>query len=449
MRVVIIGAGVAGKRLASRLCDEKHDVVVVDHRARPLDEIASELDVQTVLGSGISPQTLEEAGVARAGLVATVTSRDEVNILAAVFARAAGARYTAARVSNEELAAKRHVEHLSALGIDLIVNEHDESARAVLSVLNLRGAKEIIRMVEGRIQAVGTDLPSGSPLLAGPLKDFPHPDVLRNVRLIAVMREERLLMPHGDMTFEAEDTIYCVGQPAHVRMFLNVVRPSQAVVHKVVIAGGGDVGRRLARHLERTDKQVIVIEENSERAHECSASLERSMVISGNALDRAVLDEISITRDTAIVAATGNDENNIIVCLLAKKLGACFGVALISKPEYVSIINEAKLLDRAVSPYLATMNAILRFVRGTSIQATTLLQNVPGELLEVHVSEGSELVGKMLKDMRLPRRAVVAAVVRGEVATIGTGDTALEEGDRLIVFAPMGAASKLESVFRR
>ena len=173
------------------------------------------------------------------------------------------------------------------------------------------------------------------------------------------------------------------------------------------------------------------------------------MVISGSALDPAVLDEIGITHQTAIVASTGNDENNIIACLLAKKLGAALGVAVISKPEYVSIINEAKLLDRAVSPYLATMNAILRFVRGTSIQATTLLQNVPGELLEVYVSEGSKLVGRKLKDMRLPRRAVVAAVVRGEVATIGTGDTALEGGDRLIVFAPMGAASKLESVFRR
>ncbi len=449
MIVVIIGAGVAGQRLASKLCEEKHDVVVIDHRAHPLEEIASELDVQTVLGSGISPQTLEEAGVAQAGLVATVTSRDEVNILAAVFAHAAGARYTVARVADDELSAKPNADHLSSLGIDLIINEHDESARAVLSVLNLGGAKEIVTMVEGRIQAVGTDVPPGSPLLAGPLKDFPRPDILSAVRLIAVMRKERLLMPHGDMRFEAKDTIYCVGQPANVRAFLDVVRPNQIVIHKVIVAGGGDVGWRLARHLERTDKQVIVIEENNERAHECSASLKKSVVVSGNALHRAVLDEIGITHHTAIVASTGNDENNIIACLLAQKLGAAFGVALISEPEYVSIINEAGLLDRAVSPYIATMNAILRFVRGTSIRAITLLQNVPGELLEVHVSGGSRLVGKALKDAHLPRRAVVAAVVRGEVADIGTGNTVLQEGDRLIVFAPLGVASKLESVFRR
>jgi trk system potassium uptake protein TrkA len=449
MRIVIIGAGEAGQRLASRLCEEKHDVVVVDHRAQPLEEIASELDVQTVLGNGTSPQILEEAGVAKAGLVAAVTARDEVNILAAVFAHAAGAPHIAVRVSSDELTAKRHVDHLSALGIDLIVNENDECARELLSVLDLGGAKELVRMAEGRIQAVGTDVPPGSPLLAGPLKDFPRPRILSGVRLIAVMRNEKLLIPRGDMRFEVEDTVYCVGQPSDVRAFLDVVRPDRIAVHKVIIAGGGGVGSRLARHLERTDKQVLVIEEDNERAHECSASLKKSIVVSGNALDRGVLDEAGITSDTAFVAATGNDENNIIACLLAKKLGAALGVALISKPEYVSIINEAKLLDRAVSPYFATMNAILRFVRGTDIRAVTLLQNVPGELLEVHVSGSSKWVGKALKDARLLRRAVVAAVVRGEVAGIGTGDTVLQEGDRLIVFAPRGAASKLEAVFRK
>ncbi|MCK4408835.1 MAG: NAD-binding protein, partial [Candidatus Eisenbacteria sp.] len=249
------------------------------------------------------------------------------------------------------MTAKRHVDNLSALGVDLVVNEHDECAREVLSVLNLGGAKEIVRMAGGRIQAVGTDVPPGSPLLAGPLKDFPHLDILSNVRLIAVVRKERLLMPHGNTEFEVKDTIYCVGQPADVRAFLNVVRPYQIAVHKVVIAGGGDVGWRLARHLERTDKQVVVIEENKERARECSASLKKSVVVSGSALDPALLDEIGITHHTAIVASTGNDENNIIACLLAQKLGTALGVAVISKPEYVSIINEAGLLDRAVSPY--------------------------------------------------------------------------------------------------
>jgi trk system potassium uptake protein TrkA len=234
-----------------------------------------------------------------------------------------------------------------------------------------------------------------------------------------------------------------------VRSFLDVVRPDQKALSKVVIAGGSDVGLRLAQYLNRTDKQVIVIDESPERAQECSAALDKGTVIAGSALDRAVLDEIGITPQTAIIAATGNDENNIIVCLLAKKLGAAFGVAVISKPEYVPIINEAILLDRAVSPYLTTMNAILRFVRGATIRSTALLQNVPGELLEVQVRGGSKWVGKALKDARLPQRAVVAAIVRGEASGIATGETVLQQDDRLIVFAPLGAVARIEAVFRK
>jgi len=449
MRVVIVGVGDAGQRLAAKLCEEKHDVVLVDHRTEPLEEISAELDVQTVQGTGTSPQILEEAGVAKAGLVAAVTDRDEVNLLAAIFSHAAGAGHTAVRVSNTELTAEQHLNHLARLGIDLVVNEHDECAREVLSILNMGGAKEVVRMVEGRIHAVGLDVPESSPLLACPLKDFPHPGILNAVRLIAVMRKEELLVPRGDMTFEPKDTLYCVGRPDSVRAFLNVVQPDRTTMDKVIVLGGGDLGLRLTQYLEKTGKDVDLVEIDSARADACSAGLQRARVSAGNGCDRSMLEEIGITSGTAVVASMGNDENNIIACLLARKMGAAFGIALISKPEYVPIINEAGLLDRAVSPYLTTMNAILRFVRGTSIRAMTILQNVPGELLEIHLPDGSKWEGRALKDARLPRQAIVAAVVRGEETEIATGDTVLRAGDRLIVFVRQGAATRLEAAFRK
>ena len=449
MRVVIIGAGDAGQRLAARLCEEQHDVVLVDHRTEPLEEVDAELDIQTVHGNGTSPSTLDEAGVGKAELVAAVTDRDEVNVLAAILARGAGAGHAAIRVSNDELTTPPHLERLRGLGIDLVVNEHDECAREVLSVLSMGGATELVRMVQGRIHAAGMNVPPGSPLLAHPLKAFPEPAVLNAVRLIAVMRKDKLLMPHGDMNFEPNDTIYCVGKPEDVSAFLDVVRPGRTAFQKVVIAGGGDLGLRLSKHLERSVKKVVLVEEDNDRAHVCSALLNKTAVIAASALDRNALEDIGITPSTAMVASTGNDENNIITCLLARKMGAAFGIAVISKPDYVPIINEARLLDRAVSPYLTTMNAILRFVRGTSILAATLLQNVPGELLETLVSERSRLVGTALRDARLPRRAVVAAIVRGEEIGVATGDTVIHAEDRLIVFAPLGAAAKLEAMFRK
>lgn len=447
MRIIIIGAGDTGRRLAARLCEEKHDIVVIDRYMEPLDEINAEHDIQTLHGNGTSPQLLESAGVSRAGLVAAVTGDDEVNILAAIFARQAGAHHTAVRVSSNELTTAKHLDRLSGLGVDLVVNEHDECAREVLSVLEMGGATELVHLCEGRIQAVGINIPDGSPLLEERLQDFNHPDALTAVRLIAVMRKDELLMPTGNTRFEPNDTIYCVGRPDDVRRFLDVIRPQRAPINKVVIAGGGDLGLRLACYLQRTDKQVVLIEEDSEQAHACSAELKKGMVFAGNALDRTVLDEIGITPQTAVVSATGDDENNIIACLLTRKLGAAFGVAIISNPEYVLIINDATLLDRAVSPYLTTMNAILRYIRGGIIRSTSLLQNVPGELLEVQVSAGSKWVGKALKNAHLPHHAIIAAVVRDDTAGIATGDTVLHENDHLIVFAPQGAVSKIESVF--
>ncbi len=449
MRVIIIGAGNAGRRLAAKLCEEKHDVVLIDQRVQALDDIASQLDILTIHGNGVSPRVLEEAGVQKADLLAALTNRDEVNILAAVFSHAAGTLHTVVRVSNTEYLNGSEAYDLHRLGIELVVNEHDECALEVLKILSMRGASEVVEMVEGRIQAVGLKLPSDSSLLEAPLKEFPKQGLLSTVRIIAVMRGEDLIMPHGNTRFAANDTIYFVGRPLDVRAFLDCVHPNQPTIEKVIIAGGGDHGLRLAQCIEPTAMQVVVIEQDEHRAHECSAALDHALVIRGSTLDKETLKEAGVTNNSAVVAATGHDENNIIACLLAKKLGAAFTIALISNPEYVPIINDSSLLDRAVSPYSATINAVLRFVRGTNIRAAALLQNVPGELLEVEIPSHSKWTGEALKNIRLPERAIVTTVLRGHEAEVATGDTVLQAGDRLVIFSPPGAANKLQSIFHK
>jgi trk system potassium uptake protein TrkA len=449
MRALIAGAGNAGWRLAERLCAEGHEVVLVDQNQRRLDEVASSLDLLTVCGNAASLGVLEEAQLSKAVLFAAVTDHDEVNILAALFAHQIGVRHTVARVSSSDYLAPHAIEGLTQMGIDLIVNEHDECAREIQMVLNMPGSREVIELVQGRILCVGLTQRADGGLSGMALRDYAAQGMLNRVRLLAVMRQGKLLIPDGALVIEPQDIVYCIGQTSDVRAFVQDICGDCGPVEKVVIAGGGDTGLHLARRLERTDRQVVLIEKDETRAQEVSAFLGRTLVMHGSALDRQLLDQIGVDSSTTIVAAMGHDENNILSALLAKKAGARFGVSIVSNPSYVQIINDDHLLDRAVSPYLTTINAILRFLRGTNIRSVNLLHNVPGELLQVDLPVGSRWRGVPIHKLKLSKRAILAMVLRGDEAIIPTGNTELEVDDRLFIFVPQGTASKVEALFRQ
>ena len=448
MRALIAGAGNAGRRLAERLCSENHEVVLVDENQRRLDEVSSVLDLLTICGNAASPAVLEEAQLSKATLFAAVTDHDEVNILAALFAHEEGVPQTVVRVSNSAYLAQHAVDMLLKMGIDLIVNEHDECAREIQMVLNMPGTREVIEMVQGRILCVGFTQRSGGRMTGLALRDYAGEGLLNNVRLLAVMRQGVLLIPDGDLVIEPQDIVYCIGQAAAVRAFVQDVCRDCPPIEKVIIAGGGDTGMHLAKRLEHTDRQIVLIEKDEATAQRCSAGLSKSLVLHGSALDRQLLDEVGVDHGTAIVAAMGDDENNILAALLAKKAGATFGVPIVSNPSYVQIINDDHLLDRAVSPYLTTINAILRFLRGTNIRAVNLLHNVPGELLQVDIPVGSRWHETPVHELNLGRKAILAMVLHGDDAIVPTGDTVLHVDDRLFIFVPQGTASKVEALFR-
>lgn len=448
MRALVAGAGNAGWRLAERLCDDGYEVVMVDENQRRLDEVASKLDLMTVCGNAASPSVLEEAQLTKANLFAAVTDHDEVNILAALIAHQEGVRHTVARVSNSDYLAQQAISILLNMGIDLIVNEHDECAREIQMVLNMPGSREVIEMVQGRILCVGLTLRPDSRLTGLALRNFAGETTLERVRILAVMRHGNLLIPDGELVIEPQDMLYCIGQAADVRAFVQDVCSDCYSAEKIIIAGGGDTGLHLAKRLERTDRKVVLIEQNEAVANACSAATTKTLVIHGNALDRHLLDEIGVHGQTAIVSAMGDDENNILAALLAKKAGAAFGVSIVSNPSYVQIINDDHLLDRAVSPYLTTINAILRFLRGTNIRSVNLLHNVPGELLQVDLPIGSRWHLVPVRELKLGKKAILALILRGEDAIVPNGETVLNTDDRLFIFAPLGMASKMEALFR-
>ena len=447
MRIIIVGAGNAGLHLANQACREKHDVVVVDSCQSPLDAIEAQMDTLTVMGHGSSPRVLDEAEVSKADLMVAVTNQDEVNILAGIYAHNSGVKNVIVRVTDPDYLEYHDLCSLKDLGIDLAISQEGECALELANVIQLPGSTEVVHMLNEKVQAVGIKVHYDSPLIRQPLSEFPRPDLLEHIRFIAVMRGQDLFIPRGDTQFMIGDLLYFIGKPDHTVEMLDYADPEHLRIERVVIAGGNDLGLHLAQHLENKSRDVVLLEPNPERAEYCSTHLDRTLIIKGDALSQGNLEDVGINNRTAFVAATEVDEDNIISCLLAENMGAAMTLSQITNLDYVPIINNSSLLDRAVNPHSAMSNAILRYIRGHHVEAAALLQNVPGELLELTLSENSRGIGQKISDVNISIDAIIAVIVRNDQIMIATGEITLQIGDRLLVFAKQSVADKVEAIF--
>lgn len=450
MRVLIIGSGNAGRNLASRLCEEKHDVVLVDERPEALQEVQQHLDVLAIEGNGASPAVLEKAEIHKTDLLIAVTNRDEVNLLACIFAKLAGVPHKVARVNSLEFLNPTEPNQLKQLGIDLVVSQKEECAQELYQVLRMPGATEAVDLLEGRVLAVGMRVHMDSPLLRQPLNAFPKSELLQKIRFIANKRGDEILTPRGESRFMVGDEIFFVGEPADIAEFMEWAWPEQAQFNKVVIAGGTDVGIRLGQLLEPMPMKLVLLEPDQDRADYCSKRLQRTLVIRGQPTSDEAQREAGVNEEnTAFVAVTDDDENNIIGCLLAQKMGARYTLAQVGKLEYAPIIDNLSLLDHVVSPQLAMVNAILHFTRGKHVRAAATLRRLPGELLDMVLPGKSRWAGKAIKSLTLPAGVTIAAGLRGDQVLHATGDLVLAPGDRLVLYSPPSSVAKVIASFKK
>lgn len=447
MRILIVGAGNTGKLLAARFCEERHDVVVIEREPERLDNLDSQLDLLAVPGDGCDPRTLEAAGLARSDMVVAVTDQDETNILCCAFAEMAGVTHRIARVSRIDLNGYPHYD-LRRMGVQLAVNPKEECALELFNILRMPGAIETVDLMDGRLLAAGMSVHMDSPLLQGSLAAFSDKDWLERMRFIAVVRGDKVLAPRGDTSFLVGDEIYMVARPDDLNRFLYWAWPESAPFDKIVIAGGGDVGRHLARLLEAADMHTVIVEQDPEEAQACAEAVNRTLVIKGDALDGETYSEAGLNDNTAMVAVTGDDENNIIACLVAAKMGARFTAAQIAKPDYVPVINSLSLLDRAVSPHLSMINAIMHFARGRNVRSAASFRGLRGELLEIVMGGQAKWIGKAVRELKLPPGVTLAAVMRGDSAMIATGELTIRPEDRVVIYATEDAVGKLKSICR-
>lgn len=446
MRIVIIGAGNAGRQLAMRLCEERHSVVMMDADAGALAQAEAGLDILTVCGQGSSPASLEEAGVDKSDLLIAVTDNDEVNILACLFANSAGVKGKIARVTNPKYIHGSPRYDLQEMGIDLVINQKQECAREVFNMLQMPGALEAFDLFAGKVMVAGFSINAVSPLLDRTPAECDRLDLIQSVRVIAIRRGNELVVPHGNTVFKQSDLVYLVGQRTDIAAFFDWVCPDIKPFEKVIIAGGGDLGLMLAKFIEN-EVECVLLERDEERARLCSAELNKTLILRADSLTESALEESGLHDRTAFVALTGDDESNIMNCLMAQKKGAAFTVTQITRTDFVPVVEQLYLVNRVVSPYISTTNAILHYLRSKKVRAASLLHNLPGELLDVIIAASSWADGRRIHEIKMPSTAIIATVMRNDEVMTATGDLLLEANDRVLIFCHPDAIKKIQAVF--
>ena len=447
MRILLVGGGVTGSHLAEQFCADGHDLVVVDSNPETLAALEARLDLMTIRGNGADPDILERADVERADLLVAVTDNDETNLLACIFGKARGVDRTVARVAATSYAASRHVD-FAKLGVDLIVNQYEEHARDIFNAIRFPGSIEADGLLDDRVLVLGMPVHMDSPLCGRRLRDFADAPWIRALRFFAVVRAGAISAPSGDTLFSVGDGVYFAGQPDGVADFMRWAWPDTRPFQRVVVAGGGELGLQLSRLLERTRLHVTLVERDPDRADFCAENLNRALVVKGDGIDRLTLAGLGDPASLAYVAATGDDEDNIVGCLVADALGVPFTAAQLGKRDLIEAVKKRNLVDRVADANLALVNAILHFVRGKYVRAAARLSLLPGEFTGFRLSPSHPWVGVRICDLALPPGIVLVTLLRQNAVLTPVGNLALAAGDDGVADSTLEARPRLDPFIR-
>lgn len=446
MKIVIMGAGEVGLHLATRLSQEKHDLVVIDADGKKCEKIQEVLDIAVVHGDGANQQILKEAGLESADMLIAATTVDEVNILACMVASRMGVKRRIARVRNPDYYSESSVLKPQDVGVDLFIHPEDEVTDEITRLLMRSIASEIVEFENGKILVVGLKVDARCPILNTQLKSMGTEEQRKNFRIVAIWKGDRTIIPDGDEYINKNDQVFVVTKRDSLPELLAMTGKSDEKLDRIMILGGGKIGRAVARNLEEKNIDVTLIESDREKSLQIAGELKKTMVIHADGTEIDVLAREGILNMDAMVAVTSDDETNIIACLLAKHLGIHKTIALVNRVTYLPLMPVIGI-DSTVNVRLSTANAILRLVRRGEIVSVATFHGIDAEAIEIEIGRGSKVTGKSLKKLRLPDGSMVAAIVRGNDVMVPYGDSIIETGDRVIVFALPQAVPAVEGRF--
>ena len=436
MKIIILGAGQVGGSLAAQLASEANDITVIDTDNVRLRELGDRLDIRTVHGKGSFPTVLRQAGADDADMLIAVTSSDETNMIACQVAYTLFRTPTKiARVRESAYLTRGGLFHNEAVPIDVLISPEQVVTNYVKRLIENPGALQVLDFAEGKAQLVAVRAYYGGPLVGQELRFLRQHMPGVDTRVAAIFRKDRPIIPKGDTIIEADDEVFFIAATRDIRAVMSELRRVEKTHKRVVIAGGGNIGERLAEAIE-SRYQVKIIEASKARADYLSKNLDRSVVLHGSASDRELLIEENIEDVDIFCAVTNDDEANIMSSMLAKRLGARKVMTLINNPAYVDLVQGGEI-DIAISPSQATIGTLLTHVRRGDIVNVYSLRRGAAEAIEV-VAHGdgrsSKVVGKSIGQIDLPPGTTIGAIVRDDEVLIAHDSTVIESDDHVILF---------------
>ena len=436
MKIIILGAGQVGTSVANNLASEANDITVVDQNPDLLRELQDRLDLRTVLGHGAHPDVLQHAGAEDADMILAVTNSDETNMVACQVAYTLFHTPTKiARVRAPGFTDHPQLFCRDALPIDVLISPEQLVTDYIMRLIQNPGALQVLDFAGGRVRLVAVKAYYGGPLVGHELRrlydHMPHIDA----RVAAIYRRGHAIQPEGSTIIEADDEVFFIAATENIRAVMSELRKLEKPFKRLMFAGGGNIGRRLAAALER-DYQVKLIESDKLRAAKVAEELPNTIVMEGDGADEELLLEENIENTDVFCAVTNDDGANILSAMLAKRLGARKVMALINRTAYVDMVQSGPI-DIAISPQQATIGTLLTHVRRGDVVVVHSLRRGAAEAIEA-VAHGerasSKVVGRAIEEITLPKGASIGAIVRGEEVLIAHHDTVIESDDHVILF---------------
>lgn len=431
MNILIVGLGEVGSYLAKVLSTEGHSITVVDPDRDRIRRVADLLDVQAVHGDGARPDVLDRADAHSCDLLLAVANDDKVNMLTTLFGRRMGAKKTVMRLHDTSAVRRSRTFFRKNLHYDLLLSLDDLAADEIVKIVRQSAAVGVENFAEGKVQLRRFVLEADGPFTGQLVKDIKIP---AGMLITAIDRNHEVIVPGGDDDLRPGDELFVLGEPKAITSFEKKLGGKKEKARNVVVYGAAGIAQQVCQSLQREHVDVRVIVEDREQAESLSEVLKGVVVLHAEATDLNFLQEEHVGDADAFLGVSNDDERNLMSCQLAKTLGVKRTVALVHKPDYVSLYQQLGI-DVAVSPRLLCANRILAFVRSRSISTIASIEEGQAEVLELEISPGSKLVGKAMKNAGFPRGTVVAAVTRDDGSVlIPRGDDELKANDQVVLF---------------